>query len=58
MSKTKTHPDENFAREVMQLFSLGLWKMHDNGSAVESGGTLVPAYTQDDVEQLARVMTG
>ncbi len=58
MSNTKTHPDENFAREVMQLFSLGLWKMHDNGSAVESGGTLVPAYTQDDVEQLARVMTG
>ena len=58
MSNTKTHPDENFAREVMQLFSLGLWEMHDNGSAVESGGTLVPAYTQDDVEQLARVMTG
>jgi uncharacterized protein (DUF1800 family) len=58
MSKTKTHPDENFAREVMQLFSLGLWKMHDNGSAVESGGDLVPAYTQEDVEQLARVMTG
>ena len=58
MSQSKTHPDENFAREIMQLFSLGLWKMNDDSSAIESGGELVPAYTQEDVEQLARVMTG
>jgi len=58
MSQSKTHPDENFAREIMQLFSLGLWKMNDNGSAVETGDELVPAYSQEDVEQLARVMTG
>ena len=58
MSQSKTHPDENFAREIMQLFSLGLWKMNDDSSAVKTGGELVPAYTQEDVEQLARVMTG
>ena len=38
MSQSKTHPDENFAREIMQLFSLGLWEMNDNGSAVENRG--------------------
>ena len=58
MSQSKTHPDENFSREIMQLFSLGLWEMNDNSSAVETGGELVPAYSQEDVEQLARVMTG
>ncbi len=58
MSQSKTHPDENYAREIMQLFSLGLWKMNDDSSAVKTGGELVPAYTQEDVEQLARVMTG
>ena len=58
MSQSKTHPDENFAREIMQLFSLGLWEMTDNGSAVEKEDELVPAYSQEDVEQLARVMTG
>ena len=58
MSQSKTHPDENFARELMQLFSLGLWEMNANSSAVEINGELVPAYSQEDVEQLARVMTG
>ena len=58
MSQSKTHPDENYAREIMQLFSLGLWKMNDDGSAVKTGEDLIPAYSQEDVEQLARVMTG
>ena len=49
MSQSKTHPDENYAREIMQLFSLGLWKMNEDSSAVKTGGELVPAYTQEDV---------
>ena len=58
-SSSNTHPDENYARELMQLFSLGLWKMNQDGSMVkDSTGNPVPSYTQDDVEELAKVMTG
>ena len=58
-SSSNTHPDENYARELMQLFSLGLWKMNQDGSMVkDSSGNPVPSYTQDDVEELAKVMTG
>ena len=58
-SSSNTHPDENYARELMQLFSLGLWKMNQDGSMVkDSNGNPVPSYTQDDVEELAKVMTG
>lgn len=47
------HADENYAREVMQLFSIGLENLNLDGS---SQGT--PAYTQGDIENLARVFTG
>jgi uncharacterized protein (DUF1800 family) len=46
-------PDENYAREVMQLFTIGLVNLNVDGS---SQGT--DSYTQDDVTQLARVFTG
>ena len=43
----------------MQLFSLGLWKMNKDGSMIkDSSRNPVPSYTQDDVEELAKVMTG
>ncbi|MGQ0622450.1 MAG: DUF1800 domain-containing protein [Panacagrimonas sp.] len=45
--------DENFAREVMQLFSIGLIKLRIDGSPM--GGA---TYTQADVENLARIFTG
>ena len=52
-------PDENYAREVMQLFTLGLEKLNLDGTAVLDGaGKPIPTYTQDDVSQLARVFTG
>ena len=58
-SSSNTHPDENFARELMQLFSIGLWKMNQDGSMVkDSSGDPIASYTQDDVEELAKVMTG
>jgi len=49
-------PDENYAREVMQLFTIGLQKLNPDGSLL--GGTVQEAYTADDVSNLARVFTG
>lgn len=58
-SVKNTFPDENYAREVMQLFSLGLWQLHSNGMPkLDSFGNKIPTYTQEDVEELARVFTG
>ena len=52
-------PDENYAREVMQLFSIGLNKLNIDGTPQKDAqGNLIPTYTQEDVNQLARVFTG
>lgn len=51
-------PDENYAREVMQLFTLGLVQLNDDGTAKAVGGVPQPTYSQDDVMGLARVWTG
>lgn len=64
-------PDENYAREVLQLYSLGLWMLHPDGSRMKSGELdpsdpryvlngqdEVPTYTQTDITNMARVFTG
>lgn len=53
-------PDENYAREIMQLFSIGLVHRHLDGSLKLDGatGSLLPTYTNDDITNLARVFTG
>jgi len=52
-------PNENFARELMQLFSLGLILLNADGSPVrDKRGNFVETYTQADVDELARVLTG
>jgi uncharacterized protein (DUF1800 family) len=52
-------PDENYAREIMQLFSIGLVHLNPDGSVKLDGeGQPVPTYGQDDVMELARVFTG
>ena len=51
-------PDENFARELMQLFTIGLYQLNMDGTQVLSGGKPVETYTQADVSGLARVWTG
>jgi uncharacterized protein (DUF1800 family) len=52
-------PDENYAREVMQLFSIGLWQLNQDGTRRRDGnGNYIPTYMQDDVSGLARVFTG
>ncbi len=56
--KTGTAPDENYARELMQLFTLGVNKLNANGMVQTVNGVSVETYTQDDVVGLARVFTG
>lgn len=51
-------PDENYAREVMQLFTIGLVRLNLDGTPVMSGGVPVESYSQADVTNLARVFTG
>lgn len=51
-------PDENYAREVMQLFTIGLHKLNPDGSVQTVNGAPVDSYTQDDIRGLARVFTG
>lgn len=55
---TGTHADENYAREAMQLFTVGLSMLNEDGSLQLSGGNPIPTYTQDTVEAFARVYTG
>lgn len=64
-------PDENYAREVMQLFSIGLWLLNpdgthklSNGSDLGPDGEIIPAgesiptYGQSQISEVARVFTG
>ncbi|QFT76010.1 hypothetical protein FIU90_00505 [Erythrobacter sp. THAF29] len=51
-------PDENFAREVMQLFTIGLYELNQDGSQRLSNGAPIETYTNDDVVGLAKVFTG
>ena len=52
-------PDENFAREVMQLFTIGLYELNPDGTEKRDGNNRrIETYTQADVTQLARVFTG
>jgi len=52
-------PDENYAREVMQLFSIGLLTLHPDGSIVlGANGLPIQTYDNDDITELARVFTG
>jgi uncharacterized protein (DUF1800 family) len=54
-----TDPDENYAREVMQLFTIGLWKLNDDGSQqLDGSGNPIPTYSNTDVKGLAAVFTG
>jgi uncharacterized protein (DUF1800 family) len=55
---TGSIPDENYARELMQLFTIGLYQLNIDGTPVTQNGQLVPTYSQDDVSQAARVWTG
>ncbi|GJI91806.1 hypothetical protein RugamoR1_49690 [Rugamonas sp. R1(2021)] len=51
-------PDENFAREIMQLFTIGLYELNPDGSRKLQSGKPVETYTHEDVAGLAKVFTG
>jgi len=52
------HPDENYAREVMQLFTIGLYELKRDGTQKLKNGRPVPTYTQQDIREMAKVFTG
>lgn len=53
------HPNENYAREIMQLFSIGIYRQWDDGKYVLGGDAgLLPTYTQDNIIGLAALFTG
>jgi uncharacterized protein (DUF1800 family) len=52
-------PNENYAREIEQLFSIGLNRMHPDGSLIlNSKGEIIPTYDQDAIVGFAHVFTG
>ncbi|MCW1884349.1 DUF1800 family protein [Luteolibacter flavescens] len=53
------YPDENFARELMQLFTIGLWELNADGSRkLDSQGEPIPTYDNGHITEFARVFTG
>ena len=53
------HPDQNYAREIMQLFSIGLYELNLDGSRkTDTSGNWIPTYDQEDIKQMSNVFTG
>ena len=53
------YPDENFAREIMQLFSIGLWELNMDGTRKSApNGQPIATYGNAEITELARVFTG
>jgi len=52
------HPDENYAREINQLFSIGLIVLNQDGTPFLSGGNPIPTYDQPVVTNFSHVFTG
>ncbi len=57
-AETGALPDENFARELMQLFTIGLVELNADGTTKQVGGKAKETYGQADIGGLARVFTG
>lgn len=56
---SKTNPNENYAREILQLFSIGLDELNRDGTPrLDAQGRRIPTYDQATVTQFARVFTG
>ncbi len=58
-AKTGRSPDENYAREVMQLFTIGLYQLNLDGTLkLDASGKPIETYDNTDIQGLARVFTG
>lgn len=56
---SKTQPNENYARELMQLFSVGTVLLNPDGTQVtDNGGATIATYSNTDVKEVARALTG
>jgi uncharacterized protein (DUF1800 family) len=56
---TRQNPNENYAREILQLFSIGLYMLNQDGTPkLDAGGNLIPTYTQAEVNGFTKVFTG
>lgn len=51
-------PDQNYAREIMQLFTIGLYELNMDGSRKTSNGNYIPTYDNNDIDQMSRIFTG
>ena len=52
-------PDENYARELMQLFTIGLYELNNDGSIkYDTSGDPIPTYDNDDIYEFSKVFTG
>ena len=52
-------PDENYAREVMQLFSIGLFELNIDGSLkLDGAGAPIPTYSNTEIREFAKIFTG
>jgi len=59
VSLTNPTPNENYAREIMQLFSIGVDTLNQDGTPIlDAQGNRVPSYDQNTITNLARVFTG
>jgi len=57
--ETGSKPDENFAREIMQLFTIGLVELHPDGTLrLDANGLPIPTYDQQTITEMAKVFTG
>ncbi|AUP81125.1 DUF1800 domain-containing protein [Flavivirga eckloniae] len=53
------HPDENFAREILQLFTIGLYELNPDGSyELDINGDRIPTYDNADIKEFAKIFTG
>ncbi len=58
-TSTLQNPNENYAREILQLFSIGLVQLNTDGTPkLDLGGNTIPTYSQFDINELSRVFTG
>jgi len=58
-TRTGRAPDENYGREVMQLFTIGLYQLNLDGTEKRDGnGNRIETYSQNDITNIARVFTG
>ncbi|MEP6902555.1 MAG: DUF1800 family protein [Actinomycetota bacterium] len=56
---TRQNPNENYPRELLQLFTVGLYKLNQDGTlALDGQGNRIPTYDQDKINQFTKVFTG